>query len=121
MTFDQLLAGTDVFLDANTFVYAVLNHPAYGGSCTSLLDRLECPEVQGFTRPQVLSDAGHRLMTFGSPGYATLGVRLERSASSSMNSLSSARKTRTSRGAQMPRRTWLPRTSTTVTVTLSPM
>jgi predicted nucleic acid-binding protein len=63
MTFDQLPANSAVFLDANTFVYAILNHPAYGGKCVTLLDRIERHEVQGFTSSHVVSDTVHRVMT----------------------------------------------------------
>ena len=84
MTFDQLPAGSAVFMDANTFVYAILNHPAYGASCTALLDRIERQEVQGFTSSHVLSETAHRVMTleacdrFGWPAAAwcSLGVTL---------------------------------------------
>jgi predicted nucleic acid-binding protein len=63
MTFDQIPANSAVFLDANTFVYAILGHPAYGAACVTLLDRIERQEVQGFTSSHVLSDAVHRVMT----------------------------------------------------------
>lgn len=63
MTFAQLPAHSAVFLDANTFVYAIMNHPTYGVSCTGLLDRIERQEVQGFTSSQVLGDTVHRVMT----------------------------------------------------------
>jgi len=63
MTFDQLPANSAVFLDANTFVYAIINHPTYGLTCTALLDRIERQEVQGFTSSHVLSDTVHRVMT----------------------------------------------------------
>ncbi len=63
MTFDQLPLKSAIFLDANTFVYAILNHPTYGGSCVTLLDRIERQEIQGFTSAHVLSDTVHRIMT----------------------------------------------------------
>lgn len=63
MTFAQLPAGASVFLDANTFVYAILNHPSYGSSCVALLDRIERQELQGFTSAHVLMDTVHRIMT----------------------------------------------------------
>jgi predicted nucleic acid-binding protein len=63
MTFDQIPANAVVFLDANTFVYAILNHPAYGASCVALLDRIERQEIQGFTSSHVLGDTVHRVMT----------------------------------------------------------
>src|SRR3954449_11420685 len=77
MTFDQLPAGSAVFMDANTFVYAILNHPAYGASCTALLDRVERQEVQGFTSSHVLSDTVHRIMTLeacGRFGWPAQGI-----------------------------------------------
>lgn len=49
MTFTDIPAGSAVFLDANTFVYATLGHPAYGTGCTALLDRIEQQDLQGLT------------------------------------------------------------------------
>jgi predicted nucleic acid-binding protein len=63
MTFNSIPAGAAVFLDANTFVYAILAHPTYGASCTALLDRVEQQDVQGFTSSYVLSETVHRIMT----------------------------------------------------------
>lgn len=63
MTFADLPAQASVFLDANIFIYAVLNHPQLGGSCVDLLDRIERREIGGFTSAHVLSDTVHRVMT----------------------------------------------------------
>jgi predicted nucleic acid-binding protein len=63
MTFDQIPASSAVFLDANTFVYAILNHPTYGAACVALLDRSERQEIQGFSSSHVLSDTIHRVLT----------------------------------------------------------
>jgi predicted nucleic acid-binding protein len=63
MTFDQFPANSAAFLDANTFVYAILNDPTYGANCIALLDRMERQEVQGFTSAHVLGDTVHRVMT----------------------------------------------------------
>ena len=63
MTFADILAGSAVFLDANTFIYHFIADPAYGPACTALLDRIEHQEVQGFTSAHVLGELVHRLMT----------------------------------------------------------
>jgi predicted nucleic acid-binding protein len=83
MTFNNIPTGSAVFLDANTFVYAILAHPTYGASCTTLLDRVEQQDIQGFTSAHVLSEAVHRIMTleacdrFGWPAQGIAG-RLRR-------------------------------------------
>jgi predicted nucleic acid-binding protein len=63
MTFDNIPTGSAVFLDANTFVYAVLAHPTYGVACSALLDRIEKLDIHGFTSSHVLSEMAHRVMT----------------------------------------------------------
>lgn len=63
MTFDDLIGSTDVFLDANAFVYHFTSDPHYGAACTRLLERIELQECNGFTATHVLADVAHRLMT----------------------------------------------------------
>jgi predicted nucleic acid-binding protein len=63
MTFTDIPAGSAVFLDANTFVYAVLAHPVYGVACSALLGRIEKQDILGFTSSHVLSETAHRVMT----------------------------------------------------------
>jgi len=63
MTFADLPAGAAVFLDANTFVYHFIADPSYGAACTSLLERLERQEIEGWTSPHILAEVSHRLMT----------------------------------------------------------
>jgi predicted nucleic acid-binding protein len=63
MTFNNIPAGSAVFVDANTFVYAILGHPTYGASCTTLLDRIDQQDIQGYTSSHVLSETAHRVMT----------------------------------------------------------
>jgi predicted nucleic acid-binding protein len=63
MTFGDIPTGSSVFVDANTFVYAILNDPAYGAACSKLLDRIEHQDVRGFTSSHVLHEAVHRIMT----------------------------------------------------------
>jgi predicted nucleic acid-binding protein len=83
MTFADLPAGAAVFLDANTFVYHFIADPSYGAACTSLLERLERQEIEGWTSPHILAEVSHRLMTieacatFGWP-YQGIASRLRR-------------------------------------------
>src|SRR5437764_5362558 len=63
MTFDDILAGTALFIDANPFIYAVTADPRYGVACQQLLQRIENKELQGFTSAHVISEMAHRLMT----------------------------------------------------------
>jgi len=63
MTFDDLLAGTALFLDANTLVFAAAANPTYGPACKRLLERIENQELQGFTSAHILSEMAHRVMT----------------------------------------------------------
>jgi len=63
MTFAHLPHGSDVFLDANIFVYHFGPHAVFAPACTDLLERIGRQELQGFTCARVLSDVAHRLMT----------------------------------------------------------
>jgi predicted nucleic acid-binding protein len=81
MTFDDLVGGDAVFVDANIFTYHFQGHPKWGTACTQLLQRIENQELQGFTSIQVLGETAHRLMTiqahqaWGWP-FAGIGNRL---------------------------------------------
>lgn len=83
MTFADIPAAAAVFVDANTFVYHFVSEPHYGANCTSLLERLERQETQGWTSAHVLAEISHRLMTieacarFGWP-YQGVAARLRR-------------------------------------------
>src|SRR5437773_1348287 len=63
MIFDDLASPTDVFIDANTFIYHFTNDPKWGAACTRLLERIEHQELRGYTTVPVLADVVHRLMT----------------------------------------------------------
>jgi predicted nucleic acid-binding protein len=63
VTFDDLLAGTDVFIDANCLVYEATADPTYGPACRRLLERIENNELTGFTSAHVIAEMTHRLMT----------------------------------------------------------
>jgi predicted nucleic acid-binding protein len=62
MTFADIPAGVDLFIDANIFVYYFSPDPALGPLCEKLLERVENGEIQGLTSASVLSDIAHRLM-----------------------------------------------------------
>jgi predicted nucleic acid-binding protein len=63
VTFDDILSGTALFVDANCLVYAVSADPRYGASCKRLLERIDNQEIQGFVSAHVLSELAHRVMT----------------------------------------------------------
>jgi predicted nucleic acid-binding protein len=63
MTFDDIPAGSAVFVDANPFVYYFEPNPVFGPPCAQLFLRIENNEIQGFTSSAVLSDVVHRVMT----------------------------------------------------------
>src|SRR5262249_3469901 len=63
VTFDDILAGTAVFIDANTLVYAATADPQYGLASQHLLERIENKELRGMTSAHVLGEMSHRLMT----------------------------------------------------------
>src|SRR5205807_9520147 len=81
MTFADLVAGEQVFVDANILTYHFQPHPTLGPLCTNLLQRIENQELIGFTSTHVLSEMAHRLMTiqasalFGWP-FVGIGNRL---------------------------------------------
>lgn len=83
MTLGDIVAGQLVFVDANTFVYALAPEPTLGPPCFQFLERIRRKEIEGFTSAHVLSDVAHRLMsleacaTFGWP-YAGIANRLKR-------------------------------------------
>ena len=62
MTFADLAAGDQVFLDANIFIYHCSIDPVYGTACTDLLDRIGLAQISGFTSTHVLLEVAHRLM-----------------------------------------------------------
>jgi predicted nucleic acid-binding protein len=49
MTFDAIVAGQSVFVDANIFLYYFTAHPNFGAASQKLLDRIDNKEISGFT------------------------------------------------------------------------
>ncbi len=62
MTFADFQPGDAVFVDANVLIYHFTNHPRYGAACTTLVERMELQEIQGFTSSLCLADVAHRIM-----------------------------------------------------------
>jgi predicted nucleic acid-binding protein len=63
MIFDDIPAGSAVFVDANIFIYYFEPHPVFGPACQQLFLRIDNKEIQGFTSAAVFSDVVHRVMT----------------------------------------------------------
>jgi predicted nucleic acid-binding protein len=82
MNFDDIPVGANIFIDANTFVYAFSKHDL-SNACSELLDRVDENEIIGFTSTHILSETAHRLMTleacarFGWP-FAGIAQRLNK-------------------------------------------
>lgn len=62
VTFDSIPAGSAVFLDANTLVYAFTADPRFSAACANLLRRIENKEFQAVTSAHV-GEMAHRLIT----------------------------------------------------------
>jgi predicted nucleic acid-binding protein len=63
MTLADVPASTAVFIDANVFLFALANHPVYGVSCKTFLDRVENQEITAVTSTHILGEVVHRMMT----------------------------------------------------------
>lgn len=63
MTFLDLSAGADVFVDANVFLHHFGPDPQYGPPSTDLLLRIKRKEIAGFTSTHIVGEIAHRMMT----------------------------------------------------------
>lgn len=63
MTFANLAAGDQVFVDANTFTYHFEPHVRFGSACPQLLQRIEQRQLVSYTSSHVITEVSHRLMT----------------------------------------------------------
>lgn len=59
MRFDELPAGSQIFVDANIFIY---HFSGVSEECSSFLERCEREEIVGFTTTNILLETMHRLM-----------------------------------------------------------
>jgi predicted nucleic acid-binding protein len=62
MIFDDLIAGTSLFVDANPLVYYFASDPVLGPACARLVTRIQNQELRAYTSTHVLSEAAHKLM-----------------------------------------------------------
>lgn len=62
MIFDDLLAGTNLFVDANPLVYYFASDPLLGAACARLIARVQNREIRAYTSTHILSEAAHKLM-----------------------------------------------------------
>lgn len=77
MIFANIAKGSQIFLDANTFIYHASADPNYGAACKQLMERIARGDLVGFTSAHVLSDVAHRMMTLeamASFGWAAKGI-----------------------------------------------
>ncbi len=63
VTFDNIPAGSPVFVDANCLIYDATLDPTYGPACKRLLERIENKVLTGYTSASVIAEVCHRLMT----------------------------------------------------------
>ncbi|MGI9860453.1 PIN domain-containing protein [Moorella naiadis] len=59
MRFEELKAGSSIFIDANIFIY---HFTGISEECSLLLERCEGEEILGFTTTSILLEVMHRLM-----------------------------------------------------------
>lgn len=70
--------GTSIFVDANVFIYAIVDDSNYGAACKSLLARIDEGELLGHTSTVAVSNMAHRVMTIdASPAAADEAGRSE--------------------------------------------
>jgi predicted nucleic acid-binding protein len=77
MTFADLVAGTHVFVDANSLIYHFSPHPVFGSVCTQLLADIENQILLGYTSTHIVGEVAHALMIIEAlslPGWGTSNV-----------------------------------------------
>ena len=52
MTLGDVLAGQRIFVDANTFIYALAPEPTLGPPCYQFIERIRRKEIEGVTSAQ---------------------------------------------------------------------
>jgi predicted nucleic acid-binding protein len=63
MTFDDIQAGSTVFVDSNTLIFHFAAHLKFGAASTRLINRIERGDIRGVCSTHVLAEVAHRLMT----------------------------------------------------------
>lgn len=55
-------AATEIFIDANIFLYVINDNPRFGEPCHELVAKIERGEVEGYTSHFVVSEIVHKMM-----------------------------------------------------------
>jgi len=59
---ESLEPNSEVFVDANIFLYSIFDHPTLKPSCESFLTKIESNEYNAVTSPLVLNEVVYKLM-----------------------------------------------------------
>ncbi len=62
MWIEEIQTGSDVFIDANIFLYNILRVDKWFNSCNRFLMRVENGDFKAFTSPIVIGEVMHKLM-----------------------------------------------------------
>lgn len=74
MTFADLVARANVFVDANVLIYHFSPHPVFGPACKQLLANIENQSLVGYTSTHLVAEVAHALMiveALALPGWGT--------------------------------------------------
>lgn len=59
---ESLPPSSDVFIDANIFLYHIMKRPKFFPACNAFLERMESGSYNGFTSTLVLNEMLHKLI-----------------------------------------------------------
>jgi predicted nucleic acid-binding protein len=59
---ESLPSSSDVFIDANIFLYHIMKRPKFFPACNAFLARMEAGSYNGFTSTLVLNEVLHKLI-----------------------------------------------------------
>ncbi len=62
MELKNLPVGTLIYVDTNIFLYAISDHPQFGGDCNAFFDRAKMGEIHGEISVIVLNELIHKLI-----------------------------------------------------------
>ncbi len=77
MTFADLVAGTQVFVDANSLIYHFSPHPVFGPACKQLVTDIENQTLVGYTSTHIVGEVAHALMiveAISLPGWGVSNI-----------------------------------------------
>lgn len=77
-TLDALLPDSEIFVDANIFLYSILGHPALKPKCQKFLINIETGVCKAVTSSLIFNEVLHKLML--AEAIRTYGLSSERDA-----------------------------------------